>query len=261
MSGILITIDSSTSGSPTTNDITINFNSPISVRDGNYEIALIKTNLWYSFYNIAASFGNNTLKYTNATAQTRTVTFEDGNYTLIQINDTLHYYMQQNGDYSVVNGVNVYNINIVPDYSTLKVDIEISGGYSLDLTVSTLNQLLGWNQGVYNATGTGSAVANINRGVNSILIRCSIVNSTYQNGSISDILYSFVPNVPPGSNIEVTQKPELIYLPINQTDFVRSIRIYMTDQLGRPINLNNEPTTHLLYLRKKLKQPLLIENL
>lgn len=253
----LFTIDSSTLPNQKENDLTVRLNSPFPVLNGPYEVALYKANLWYSYYNISSSFNNHILTYTNAAAVTRTVIFENGNYTIPQINDYLHLYMASVGDFTIVSGSNVYNINITPDFSTLKTDISISGGYTLDLTTSFINELLGWDQAVYNTTGTGSRVANINRGINSILIRCSIVGGSYLNDLGSDIIFSFVPNVPPGANIEVQPQPALVYVPCNVNDYIRNIRIYITDQLGRSIDFNGEPITYVLYLRKSKVVPTL----
>jgi len=100
------------------------------VLDGIHELGLIKCNLWYSFFNISDDFNNRIIRYTNNTAQTRTVTFPSGNYTILQLNTYLSGVMVSNGDTA--------SIIIEPNYSTLKVKITISNGYSLDLTASNL---------------------------------------------------------------------------------------------------------------------------
>jgi len=247
----LLTLDSSSLSNQLGHDFTVTFPNPINVREG-YELALIKSNLWYSFYNVSSTFNNNVIIYTNDTLDVRTVTFPNGNYTIIQLNSYLHSVMKNNNDYTVISGIDTFNINFTPNYSTIKVTIELTNTYSLDLTQSKFNELLGWNQGIYNFTGyqDGQNTADITRGINSILIHCDIINQSYQNSISSDVLYSFVPNQPVGSNIEV-EPTHLIYLPIRYNDLVHKIRMYITDQLNRPIDFNGEPITYLLHIRKQ----------
>ncbi len=225
---MLLTLDSSSMTGQQPNDFTVYFSSPLNISNGTYEIALLKCNLWYSFYNISAALGNNVFKYTNTSSVTKTVTFVDGNYTITQINDYLQGIMLNNGDYTVVSGVNTYSINILPNYSTLKVDISLTNSFTIDFTQSQFSLLLGWNQAVYNFSGTQSGLnlANINNDVNSLLIHCDIISQSYINSNISDVLYSFVPNSAPGSNIQVQPKPSMIYLPLRIPDFIYKIRMY-----------------------------------
>ncbi len=247
---MLLTLDSSNLNQRS-HDFTIEYYDPINVKDG-YELALIKSNLWYSYYNVSSALLNNTFQYTNNVAQVRTVTIPNGNYTIIQLNNYIHSIMKLNGDYTVVGGVDTYDINITPNYSTLKTTIALSNGYSINLTTSQFSLLLGWSMAIYNFNGSqdGQNTANINNGVNSLLIHCDIIRESYQNNIQSDVLYSFVPDQPPGSNLEVYPKNELIYLPIKYEQIYK-IRMYITDQLNRPIDLNNEPVTYLIHIKKK----------
>lgn len=62
MTQVLILLDSTTlQGSFTTDDFQVPID--IDISDCRYEIALVKLNLWYSWYNISTDFGNNTLRY------------------------------------------------------------------------------------------------------------------------------------------------------------------------------------------------------
>jgi len=243
---MLVVLDSSTIPNQNSDDFTIDFSSPLRVIEGIHEIGLIKCNLWYSFFNVSDDFNNRIIRYTNNVAQIRTVTIPSGNYTITQLNTYLSASMIAKGDTA--------SIIIEPNYSTLKVKITISNGYSLDLTASNFNLLLGWNSGVYNFNGSldGQNPANINRDINSLLIHCDILGSSFKNGILSDILFSFVPNVPPGSNIEI-EPQHLIYLPVIIPDYITKIRMYITDQLGRRVNLNQQPVTYLLHLRKRIE--------
>ena len=241
---MLLTLDSSTLQNAQPDDFTVDFGIPLRVLDGVHELALIKCNLWYSYFNVSTEYNNNTIRYITDTVQVRTVTFPNGNYTITQLNSYLAATMLNNGDTN--------SIIIEPNYSTLKVKITISNNYSLDLTTSSFHLLLGWNQGIYTHDGSldGQNPANINRDINSLLINCDIISASYKNGIMSNVLYSFVPSVPPGANIELVPQ-NIIYLPIKLPDFVSKIRMYITDQLGRRLNLNNQPVTYLIHIRKR----------
>lgn len=245
----LIRLDSSLVSSQLSHDFTIEYSNPIII-DDEWEAALIKCNLWYSWYNISDEFNNNTLRYNNGVGW-KDVTITNGQYTITQLNDYLHVVMKANGDYTVVGGVDTFNINLLPNFSTLKVIIQISNSYQLDLTVSDLYLLLGFQSIVVTTSQEGYKTANINRDINSIQIHSDLVEGSFENAVNSNILYSFVPNQPPGSNVEVIPQPSLIYLPLRKKNLIDRIRVYLTDNLNRTINVNGEPVSVLIHLRQK----------
>ena len=160
--------------------------------------------------------------------------------------------MLANGDVPTVNGAPQYNIIVAPNYSTLKVDITAKNNYQLKFN-SSMNELLGFDnsQRTVSTTTSGNNVANITRSVNSLSIKCSIATGSFENATTSDVIYTFIFNVGPGSLQEIAPN-QILYVPINTYNEIQSIRMRLTDQLGRPVDLNNEPTTYLLHLRKKL---------
>lgn len=250
---IFLSLDSSSQTIDASNDFTINFDRGINVSDGQYELALIRANLWYSWANISAAKGNNTIRYysTYGIAGWRPlITFPDGQYTIDDINAYLQSQMLANNDYITnPSGVKEYPIIISPNYSTLKTDITVLPTFQLDLTVSTLYLLLGWTSQIVTLSGSGVNLANINDSINSIVIHSSLIASSYKNGVNADYLWTFVPNTPPGSNIDVEVK-NLIYLPIYEPAQITRIRMYITDQLGRPFDFRGEPVTYLLHIRR-----------
>jgi hypothetical protein len=89
--------------------------------------------------------------------------------------------------------------------------------------------------------------ADITRGVDRVLIHCSIVGGTYENTFESDVIYSFVPNVAPGSILDI-QPFHPIYLPLKETT-IRKIRMRVTDQNDRLIDLNGQNLDYLLNIK------------
>lgn len=250
MAGILMLIDSTTIATTTTEDFTIGFNKPIELGSNLWEASMVKFNGWYSWYNISTELGNNTLEYYNGSTW-NLVTFPDGQYSVDDINSYLHYVMKQNGDYTLSGTTEIYDIEILPNNPTGKVQFIFTGGYEIDLTTGDLYLLLGGTQSIYTISGDLENIANLINDINSVLIRCDLVAGagSYINSVKQDILYSFVPNTIPGSNINI-EPINRIYVPINTTDNkITEIRMYITDNLNRPINLEQQPVTYLLHFR------------
>ena len=223
-------------------------------RNTEYEVGLVKASIWYSFHNISTSFSNNTIQYSHDNGATfTTITFPNGLYSIDAINQYVQAQMLANGHVPTVNGALQYNITITPNYSTLKVDVTLTNNYQLKFN-SDVNELLGFDntQQTVTSTTSGNNVANITRSVNSLSIKCSIATGSWENSTTSDVIYTFVYNVTPGSLQEVFPN-QILYVPINTYNEIHNIRMRITDQLGREVDLNNEPTTFLLHLRKQKK--------
>lgn len=249
---MLVNIDSSITNVTETDNFIVEYNDPIDLGDRNWEVALVSTNLWYSWYNISAEKNNNIIRYNNGVT-TETVVVPDGQYTINQLNAFFHDAMRDNGDYTAGStpDFDEFNITLDVNYSTLRVKIIITGGYELDLTQGLLYKLLGGNQAVYDTSGDLEYVANVNDSINNLIIHCSILDSgsSYSNSSRSDVLYTFVPSSEPGTNIEITPNTP-VYIGINYTgSTIRELRMYITDNLGRRVNLNGEPVSYLLHFR------------
>jgi hypothetical protein len=252
----LLNLDSSNlqAGQNKTDDFIVQFTNELFL-PGNWEVALIKSNTWYSWYNISSSKNNNTLRYFNGTLYRPNIIIPNGQYTIEQLNDELHIIMKLNGDYTLFGSTEVYDINFIPNYATGKVRIEITNNYRLDLQLSDLNILLGFDKIEVLSTQEGTKLANINDFINSLFIRTDILDPSvsYNNSFGSDILYTFIPDSIPGTNINV--EPNLpIYLPIRTLSNykVKSIRLYLTDNINRRVDLNGEPFSVLLHFKQKL---------
>lgn len=117
-----------------------------------WELGVMRIDAWNSIHNVKAIFSNNVVRYYNGTVW-RTVTFPDGNYEIADINTMIQNAMLTNGDYLNTDPNNsVYYINFVPNYATGYLTIEITNSYQLDLSVSTLYQMLGFTSTILTAT-------------------------------------------------------------------------------------------------------------
>lgn len=256
---LFLTLDSVGLSSPNVGgDFTVNYDQPLSIRTQSptggykshpYELALVKTNCWYSWANISPTSNTNVIDYYNGAVWAGPLTIPTGQYSINDLNKWLHSVMKDNGDYTVLpSGVEQYDINITPNFNTLKVDITISGGYQLDLSLSAINGLLGWPSAIVSATGSGTNIANINNSINTLLVHCDIVTSSYQNNNTSNVICGFVPTSGPGTNINI-EPLHLMYYPIYLSDQINRIRMYITDNLNRPVDFMTEPITYQLHLR------------
>ena len=227
-------------------NFSISFSPAIRI-PGNWEMALVCAQLYYSWYNINAQYNNQTFRYYNGTAW-KVITITPGLYGIADINAYVQNAMYANGDYTVVNNVNTFHIVLTPDYNTFKLLITISNGYQLDLTQGNLYQIFGFNPVIVSSTQEGANNVNISLGVNQILLHIDCITGSYVNGSASDVIYSFSPNVPPSSLIQVAPY-RLIYLPVTKTGYLDRMRIYVTDPQNNRFNLNGENITLGLALK------------
>jgi len=236
------------------NDFRCVFNQPLFLGDRRWEIALIKLFTWYSWFNISASlYQNNTFRYSTDSGSTwKTVTIDDGQYSISQLNDKIHFYMFQNGDYNTTSTGFSYEINLIPDFSTLKIYLSLGTTYRIDLSVSELYYLLGFNKAIYTTSLFAPNVANITNDINSLKVTCSIVESSYDSAANSNVLSIYTPNVGPGSQI-IIEPFQPIYVPVISSRTLTDIRVTITDNLDRPIDFNGEPSQILLYLRPKMQ--------
>ena len=242
----LMKLDSSKFEGQSSSDFKVNYTPPIDL-DTDYEISLIQANIWYSWHNISDKFNNNTFEYWNGTIWKR-VTIPNGIYSINSLNNYIHYVMKNNNDYNA--DTDEYYINFIPNYSTFKLLVDIQNNYQLNLSISDLNEILGFDKIQYiQSSQEGRNQVDITRGVNSLQIHCSLVTSSYDNDKHkSDIIQSFSPTKQAGSLL-VIENSSHIYIPLD-TRKISQIRVYITDQKGRIMDLNGEHTTYLFHFKK-----------
>ena len=252
MPSFLIKIDSYAYNASESDDISVNFPQPIQLTSDDdmktqFGIALLKAQVWYSWANISATIGNNVIRYShNSGTNWNSITIPDGTYSITQLETYIHSVMKDNSHYN--SGDNTYYVNFVPNYATFKLRIELSNNYQLDLTQSTIYTLLGHANTTLTSTTTGAGNVDITAGVNSIDIRCNLVKNSYNNGSFSDTIQSFSPNVPAGSLINISESNP-VFLPLNQKN-ISTLRVRLTSQDGTPIDLRGEQTSYLFQIKE-----------
>ena len=229
-------------------DFEVEYTQPIPA-PGSWEIALIRSFVWYSYYNVSAAYGTNIIRYSKNAGSTweTNITIPDGIYSVTDINNVIQAELKLRGDWNSID--ETHYITIKPNFNTLRVEVELSNNYQVDFTAGSIRTLLGFDSIIATVSQSATNLADITRGVNSLVINCSLTDAGYQNQFSGNGLYSFLPDSPPGSNIQIIPS-EPIYLPVN-TQMITRIRVWITDQQNRRVDLSGEDVTYLLHIRKR----------
>ncbi len=242
-----LVLDSSTASGISSN-FTVYFNPPIELdTTKTYELALISANIWYSWHNIHKR--NNKFRYSPNNGSTWVdIRLPSGAYNIIDINAGLKRLIEAKGH-------KPDNISIEPDYNTLKSRIVLAENYQVDFqdknSAGNLRSILGFDSELLDKDGSHDSdnIVDITP-INSVSIRCSLINSSYINGSLTNIIHSFSPTSPPGYLMNI-QPRNLIYLPITKQSQISELSIRITDQRGEEINLNGERTSFYISLKEQ----------
>jgi hypothetical protein len=142
-------------------------------------------------------------------------------------------------------------ISIHANTVTLRTIILLKPGFQKDLSKNSSGELFkifGFEPQIIDQPKSESKFkADVTRSVDRVLIHCSIVGGTYENTFESDVIYSFVLNVTPGSILNILPFHP-IYLPLKDIT-IRKIRMRVTDQNDRFIDLNGQNLDYLLNIK------------
>lgn len=216
-----------------------------------HSIGLIQGSWWFSWKNIHGSlYNNNELKYsTDSGSSWKIMDIEDGNYNLEQLNDYIAQYLSTEEADDPENA----SIQIIPNYSTQHILVNLSNGYQVDFNHGNIHHILGFDKKIVTATEYGGKPGNITNDVNMILVHLSCVSSAIWNDYGSDIIFGFTPNVPVSSNMQLSWPNKPVYVALNNVHSLSNIIVRITDQLNRPIITENDPVTLIFHI-KPMKQ-------
>ena len=127
-----------------------------------------------------------------------------------------------------------------------RVTYKIKNGYSLELLTSETMKLLGSTENKITKYKNGENVPHLQI-TEVVLVHCDIVNNNYQQDS--RVLYTFIPNKPFGSLLEISptnhKNIQLIKTFNSEYD---EIKVWFTDQNSQP--LETEDRTNLTKMIK-----------
>jgi len=229
-----------------TTDFVTTFSTPLTLQE-EHEIALVNLETYHSFPNVEV--GTSFTYSVDGGTVWKKILVPEGSYELAEIENFIHKELKRRNDWNRTNDVS--HILVTGNLNTLKCELSIRDRrYKVDFRESaSVGKIFGFEPEVYDfGTHVGANTANV-LSVNAILVHCDVVGDSYVNGTAQATLYSFFPNVPPGYKI-VESPHNLIYLPIKR-NVVHSIRLWLTDQADRPLNLRGETVTLRLHVRKR----------
>ena len=174
----------------------------------------------YSWHNITAGYGNNTLKYSHDGGTTwTTITFSSGNYSYVDINNIIQQTLSQNSHSRT--GI---SLTFIP--SRFLVYITLETNYQVDFTTGDFDDLIGFNKAIVTSSKYGDKLPDITRSMDDILIHTNIVTDSIVSGVFSDVLYRFsVDNLPLSYPFHIEGRTKL-YNKISAS-IIKDLRIYM----------------------------------
>lgn len=233
-------------GKSASHDFTVRFNPPLHLdRNKDYYIALDSLSMSYSWHNVSSDFNNNKLSYTPDSGTTwYPLTLPNGNYSYNELNSYIQREIELNGH--TKDGV---SIKFVP--SMLKVFLTLKDDFQLDLRNGDFRNLIGFEQKIYTDSSYGANLPDITRSVDNVFIHSNVVSDSFVSSIKSDVLYRFsVDNLPLSYPFHMEPK-RAIFNKIN-TSIIKDVRIYVTDELNRPLTLNNVPISLILLVREDI---------
>ena len=216
-------------------DFTTKIKEPIKLSyDMKHEFAVRTISMTYSWYNIRQSYGNNKIKYSHDNGNNwETITFVDGMYSYDDIDQYIKKTLSNNKDIQS----DEYGIRISFVLSTYRVLIELEDDFQIDLRNSDFRKLIGFNSKKITQTEYGTNLPDITRGVDEIHINCDKVTDSITDGQSSSTV-AVIPVENLVRSLPFTYKPRfLAYSPVSG-HLISSMRFYVTDSSGNPIDLN-----------------------
>ena len=190
----------------------------LDLRRGQKSVALSNLGIYYTWRNVKSSYKNNKLKIS---APTWSDKFElpDRSYSTSDIQDCFEYILKEHSE-----NVDDPSIKIYVNKIENRVTFKIKNVYYLELLIPETMKLLGSTESKIAKDKNGENFPHL-RIVELVLIHCNLVNNNYQQNS--RILYTFVPNKPFGTFLEISP-PNHIFLKTFNSEF-QEIKVWFTD--------------------------------
>ena len=238
-------------------DFLVKFNPPLKLDpEFKHFLALDRLSMTYSWYNIRSSYGNNTIKSTHDGSTWQTITFTDGMYSYSDINDYIHQYMDQKSHHSTgFKGEKEYSINLTFILSTYRVLISVSDNYQLDLRGTDFGDLIGFEKKLVTKTEYGTRLPNITKSIDSLNINLSAIKDSVVNGENTNTIAVIPTDNLTRSYPFIFEPRRQLYCPVSSNN-ISETRIYVTDSVGKPIDLNGIDWFMTLLLRHTEDSPL-----
>ena len=115
---------------------------------------------------------------------------------------------------------------------------------------NSLANVLGLKQDIVYGVGRHASEKLVNiMSVNSILVHCNIIHSSYMRGQQAPVVYNFFSNAAPGQK-RLEAPHNLIYVPVT-VDVISNLSVWLTNQDGEHLDLRREKLTIRFHLRER----------
>ena len=115
-----------------------------------------------------------------------------------------------------------------------RITFKIKSGYTLELSTPETMKLLGSSKNKITKNKNGENVPHLQI-TEVILVHCNMVNNDYQQDS--RVLYTFVPNKPFGSLLEISPTNHIFLKTFNSE--YDEIKVWFTDQNSKPLEIED----------------------
>ena len=190
-----IFINSENSRTPMPHILTLKLANKLNLRFGEKVIALSNLSIYYTWKNIKSTYNNNKFKISSPTWNDE-FKLPDGSCSIPDIQHYFEYIFKKHGE-----DINKLSVQIYVNKIENRITFKTKDGYSLKFVTPETMKLLGSTKNEIIKDENGENVPHFEV-TEVILVHCNIVNNDYQQNS--RVLYTFVPNKPFGSLLEIS---------------------------------------------------------
>ena len=174
--------------------LTLKLTSKLDLRIDKKVIALSNLSIYYTWKNIKISFNNSKFKISAPTWDDK-LELHDGSYSVSNIQDYFEYILEKH-----VEDIDEPSVQMYANEIENRITFKIKNGYNLEL-LTPETKLLGSTKNKITEDKNRENVPHLEI-TEVVLVHCNIVNNDYQQDS--RVLYTFVPNKPCGSLLEIS---------------------------------------------------------
>ena len=202
----------------------------LDLRIGEKVTALSNLSIYYTWKNTKSSYNNNKFKISAPTWNDK-FKLVDGSYSVSDIQDYFEYILKKHGE-----DIDKLSVQIYVNKIQNRVTFKIKNGYSLELsTPQKLKlKLLGSSENKITKDENGENVPHLEI-MEVVLVHCNIVNNDYQQ--YSRVLFTFVPNKPFGSLLEISPTNHIFLKTFNSE--YDEIIVCFTDQNSKLLEIED----------------------
>ena len=153
----------------------------------------------------------------------------NGSYSVSDIQDYFEYNLEKHGE-----DIDEASVQILVNKIENKITFKVKKGYSLELLTPETMKLLESTKNKIIKDKNGENVPHLEI-TDVLLIHCDIVNNDYQQDS--RVLYTFVPNKPSGSLLEISPTNHISLKTFNSE--YDEIKVWFTDQNNKPLEIED----------------------